>query len=122
MLNKVTLIGYLGDDVELKDGDNLRAHASLATAERWNDGDGETQERTEWHNLTIWGKSAEYFAQLKKGDLIYVEGKIRYRQWEGDDGQTRYRTEIHIETYRTLRRKEEAPKKATTTRRKKKAA
>ncbi len=114
MLNKVTLIGYLGDDVELHDGNNQRAHASLATSELWN-ADGKTQERTEWHQLTVWGKAAEHFAQLKKGDLVYVEGKIRNRSWE-KDGQTFYRTEIHLDTYRTLRRRADAPKKETTKR------
>ena len=110
MLNKVTLIGYLGDDVELHDGNNPRAHASLA----------KTQERTEWHQLTVWGKAAEQFAQLKKGDLVYVEGKIRNRRWE-QDGQTFYRTEIHLDTYRTLRRRADAPKKGATKRRTKAA-
>ena len=120
MLNKVTLIGNLGSDVELFEGNNLRARASLATTELWNDGNGETQERTEWHTLTLWGKAAENFAQLKKGDLIYVEGKIRNRRWEQDD-QTFYRTEIHIDTYRTLRRRADAPKKRSATRRRKSA-
>jgi len=106
MLNKVTLIGYLGDDVELHDGNNQRAHASLATSELWN-ADGKTQERTEWHYLTLWGKAAGNFAQLKKGDLVYVEGKIRYREWE-KEGKTYRRTEVHVDTYRTLRRKDGA--------------
>jgi single-strand DNA-binding protein len=109
MLNKVTLIGYLGDDVELHDGNNQRAHASLATSELWN-ADGKTQERTESHQLTVWGKAAEHFARYRKGDLLYVEGKIRNRRWE-QDGQTFYRTEIHLDTYRTLRRRADAPKK-----------
>ena len=117
MLNKVTLIGYLGDDVELHEGNNPRAKASLATSELWNDANGETQERTEWHLLTVWGKAANTFAKFKKGDLLYVEGKIRNRRWE-QDGQTFYRTEIHVETYRTLRRRADAPKKNTTKRKK----
>jgi len=103
MLNKITLIGYLGDDVQFHDGP--RASASLATSELWTDGDGKTQEHTEWHHLTAWGKTAENLAQFKKGDLLYFEGKIRNRRWE-KEGKTYYRTEVHVDTYRTLRRKD----------------
>ena len=95
MLNKVTLIGYLGDNPELRYTKEKEAIARvrLATSESWKK-DGEKQERTEWHNLVFFGKLAEITGDyLKKGSLIFVEGSLQTRSWD-KDGETRYTTEI----------------------------
>ena len=96
-LNKVMLIGRLGKDPELRytQGGQAVAKFSLATDDFWTDRNGEKQNRTEWHNIVIWGKMAESCANiLKKGRLAYVEGRIQTRQYEGQDGGKRYITEI----------------------------
>ena len=96
--NQVNLIGRLGKDPELKEFSNggKVCNVTIATSERWTDkNSGEQREETEWHNLVFNGKLAELAAQyLKKGDAVSVTGKIKTRSWAGDDGQTRYRTEI----------------------------
>ena len=92
MLNKVTLIGRLGKDPELRympQGDAV-CHFSLATSESWKDQQGIKQERTEWHNITMYRKTAEIAAQyLKKGSQVYLEGKIQTNQYIGKDGVER---------------------------------
>ncbi|MEE9207314.1 MAG: single-stranded DNA-binding protein [Gemmatimonadota bacterium] len=96
-LNKVQLIGNLGADPEIRStGSGTRvATLSVATSRRWNDRDGQQQEKTEWHRVVAWDKLAEVCERyLKKGDRVYVEGPVEYRQWEGQDGQTKYTTEI----------------------------
>jgi single-strand DNA-binding protein len=96
-VNKVILIGNLGKDPELRytPGGQATASFSLATTERWNDKNGQRQERTEWHNIVAWGKLAELVNQyLKKGRSAYVEGRINYRSWDDRDGNKKYRTEI----------------------------
>jgi len=96
-VNKVILIGNLGKDPELRytPGGQATASFSLATTERWNDKNGQRQERTEWHNIVSWGKLAELVNQyLKKGRSAYVEGRINYRSWDDRDGNKKYRTEI----------------------------
>lgn len=96
-LNKATLIGNLGADPEVRStstGTRV-ATLSVATSRRWTSRTGEQEEKTEWHRVICWDKLAEIAERyLKKGDRIYVEGRIEYRQWEGQDGQTRYTTEI----------------------------
>jgi single-strand DNA-binding protein len=96
--NQVNLIGRLGKDPELKEFPNggKVCNVTIATSERWTDkNSGEQREATEWHNLVFNGKLADLAAQyLKKGDAVSVTGKIKTRSWAGDDGQTRYRTEI----------------------------
>ena len=90
-LNKVLLIGRLGRDPELRATQSGQSVAkfSLATDETWTK-DGEKQQRTEWHNVVIWGKLAEIANQyLKKGRLVYVEGKIQSREYETDGGEKR---------------------------------
>ena len=97
MINKVTLIGRLGKDPELKYLDNGTAVTSfsIATSEKYKDKDGERQEKTEWHNIVFWQRLAEIAKEyLHKGSLVYIEGKIQTRQWEDKEGQTRYTTEI----------------------------
>lgn len=102
-VNKATLIGNLGSDPEVRSttGGNRVATFSLATSRQWKDAKGETQEKTEWHRCVAWnagkGKLADIVeAYAKKGDKVYVEGAIEYRQWQDKEGQTRYSTEINV--------------------------
>ena len=102
-LNKVTLIGNLGNDPEVRSttGGNRVATFSLATSRSWNDASGTKQEKTEWHRCVVWNTKGTGLADVvekycKKGDRIYVEGRIEYRQWQDKDGQTRYSTEINV--------------------------
>lgn len=96
-LNKVMLIGRLGKDPELKytPGGQAVANFTLATSERFNNKDGQKQERTEWHAVVAWGKQAELANQyLKKGREVYVEGRIQTRSWDDRDGNKKYKTEV----------------------------
>lgn len=96
-VNKVILIGNLGKDPELRYTPNGQpvASFSLATTERWNDKNSQKQEKTEWHNIVVWGKLAELANQyLKKGRSAYIEGRITTRSWDDRDGNKKYRTEI----------------------------
>ena len=102
-LNKVTLIGNLGSDPEVRSatGGNRVANFSLATSRQWNDQNGNKQEKTEWHRCVVWNSKASQLADIvekyvKKGDKLYVEGRIEYRQWQDKDGQTKYSTEINV--------------------------
>jgi single-strand DNA-binding protein len=102
-LNKVTLIGNLGNDPEVRSttGGNRVATFSLATSRSWNDASGSKQEKTEWHRCVVWNTKSSQLADIvekyvKKGDKLYVEGRIEYRQWQDKDGQTRYSTEINV--------------------------
>ena len=98
MINKVILVGRLGKDPEIRStpGGTSVAKFTLATDERFTDKAGERQERTEWHNITAWGKLGEICGQyLKKGKLVYIEGSIRTDSWDDkESGQKKYRTEI----------------------------
>ena len=97
-VNKVILVGNLGRDAELRytPGGAPVATLSLATTEVWNDKtSGQKQEKTEWHRVVLWGKSAEALSEyLTKGKQIYVEGRLQTRSWEGQDGQKRRTTEV----------------------------
>jgi single-strand DNA-binding protein len=96
-VNKVLLIGNLGKDPELRytPGGQPVASFPIATTERWADKSGQRQERTEWHNIVVWGKLAELCNQyLKKGRSAYVEGRITTRSWDDRDGNKKYKTEI----------------------------
>ncbi|MDB4907291.1 MAG: single-strand binding protein [Gemmatimonadetes bacterium] len=102
-LNKVTLIGNLGNDPEVRSttGGNRVATFSLATSRSWNDAAGAKQEKTEWHRCVVWNTKSSQLADIvekyvKKGDKLYIEGRIEYRQWQDKDGQTRYSTEINV--------------------------
>lgn len=100
-INKVILIGNLGVDPEVRYLPSGMAVASLrlATSESWKDKTtGEPQERTEWHRVSIFGKLGEIAGQyLRKGSKVYIEGKLRTRKWQGQDGQDRYTTEIIVD-------------------------
>jgi single-strand DNA-binding protein len=96
-VNKVILVGNLGRDAELRytPGGAAVATINMATTEVWNDKGGQRQEKTEWHRVVLWGKSAESLAEyLIKGKQIYVEGRLQTRQWDDKDGNKRYTTEI----------------------------
>lgn len=96
-LNKVMLIGNLGKDPEVRFTASGQAVASfsLATSESYKDKSGEKVEKTEWHNITLWGKLAEIAGEyLSKGKTIYVEGRLQTRKWQDKSGNDRYTTEI----------------------------
>ena len=96
-LNKVMLVGNLGRDAEMRYTSSGTAVAtlSLATTETWKGNDGTKQEKTEWHRIIVWGKTAEALNEyLVKGKQILVEGKLQTRKWDDKDGNTRYTTEI----------------------------
>ena len=96
-VNKVILVGNLGRDAELRytPGGAAVATLNMATTEVWNDKAGQKQEKTEWHRVVLWGKTAEALSEyLVKGKQIYVEGKLETRKWDDKDGVKRYTTEI----------------------------
>jgi len=96
-VNKVILVGNLGRDAELRytPGGAAVATLNMATTEVWNDKSGQRQEKTEWHRVVLWGKTAESLSEyLTKGKQIYVEGRLQTRQWDDKDGNKRYTTEI----------------------------
>ena len=97
-VNKVILVGNLGKDAEVRytTGGSAVATISVATTEVWNDkSSGERQEKTEWHRVVIWGKTAENLKDyLTKGKQIYVEGRLQTRKWQDRDGNDKYTTEI----------------------------
>ena len=95
-VNKVILVGNLGRDPELRyiPSGQAVANFTLATNDRWRDKEGNNQERTEWHRIVVWGKSAENCAQyLQKGRSVYIEGRLQTREWEDKDGNKRQTTE-----------------------------
>ena len=104
-VNKVILIGRLGQDPELKytQSGTAVANISIATNEVWKGKDGATQDRTEWHRLVLWGKLAEIAEKyLKKGQQAYFEGKLQTRSWEDKDSVKRYTTEIVVNNMQLL--------------------
>ena len=97
-INKVILIGNLGNDPDVRytSGGSPIANISLATSESWRDKEtGDQQERTEWHRIVFFGRRAEFVSEyLRKGSKIYVEGRLRTNKWQDRDGNDRYTTEI----------------------------
>ena len=96
-VNKVILVGNLGNDPEVRYMPNGKvvANLSLATSESWKDQQGQQQERTEWHRLTMYDRLGEVAGEyLKKGSKIYIEGKLQTRKWQDQSGQDRYTTEV----------------------------
>ncbi len=96
-VNKVILVGNLGNDPEVRymPNGNAVANLSIATSESWKDQQGNMQERTEWHRVTMYRRLAEIAGEyLKKGSQIYLEGKLQTRKWQDQQGQDRYTTEI----------------------------
>lgn len=100
-VNKVILLGRLGQDPELKytPGGSPVCNFSLATTESWTDKSGQKQEKTEWHRVVVWGKLAELCNQyLSKGRQAFLEGRLQTRAWDDKDGNKRYTTEILAST------------------------
>lgn len=95
-MNRVQLEGFTGADAELKylpSGQPV-ANLSVATSERYKDGKGNDQEKTEWHRIVVFGKAAERASKIRKGQLVTLEGKLQTRSWEGKDGKKQYSTEV----------------------------
>lgn len=100
-VNKVILLGRLGQDPELKytPGGAAVCNFSMATTEAWTDKQGQKQEKTEWHRIVVWGKLAELCNQyLAKGRQAFVEGRLQTRSWDDKDGSKRYTTEVMAAT------------------------
>ena len=107
-LNKVILIGNIGRDPDLRHTENGSAIStfSMATNTAWVNRDGVRNERTEWHNIVSWNRLAEICHQIiRKGDQIYIEGRLRTRTWEDESGARRYKTEIVAEQMIKLSRR-----------------
>jgi single-strand DNA-binding protein len=104
-VNKVILVGRLGRDPETRftGGGQAVANFSVATDETYKDKNGERQKRTEWHKIVVWGKQAEIAQQyLKKGSLVFIEGRIQSREWQDKEGQKRTSFEIVANNFRML--------------------
>lgn len=105
-INKVILIGNLGQDPDVRYSADGRAIAniSLATTDSWKDKNtGERQDRTEWHRVVFFGKLAEIVAEyLKKGSQVYIEGRLQTRKWQDKSGQDRYTTEVVVDINGTM--------------------
>ena len=116
-LNKVMLIGHLGDEVKMHyfEGGNCIGRFPIATNETYtNRQTGEKVTNTEWHNIVLRNKAAEICEKyLSKGDKIYVEGRLKTRQWQGEDGNNRYTTEVHVQDFTFLSTKKESMANAT---------
>lgn len=96
-INKVILIGNLGQDPELRftQAGVPVVNFNIATNEKWRDSEGNTQERTEWHRIIVWNKMGENCAKfLKKGSSVYIEGRLQTREWEDNEGMKKKTTEI----------------------------
>ena len=114
MLNRVMIIGRLGADPDLRYTQSGQPVCSLrvATDESYTDKNGNRVERTEWHSVVVFQRAAENCNQyLRKGSLVYVEGKLATRKWQDQKGQDRYTTEILADNVRFLDRKENVPQK-----------
>ena len=114
-VNKVILIGNLGANPEVRytAGGQAVANLRIATTERWTDKSGQRQEATEWHRVVLWGKQAEVAGQyLVKGRQVYIEGRIRTRQWQDQQGQKRYSTEVVAQNMQLLGSRGERPAEA----------
>ncbi|WP_372930919.1 single-stranded DNA-binding protein [Shewanella putrefaciens] len=99
-VNKVILVGNLGQDPEVRymPNGNAVANITVATSESWKDQQGQQQERTEWHRVVLFGKLAEITGEyLRKGSQVYLEGKLQTRKWKDQSGQDRYSTEVVID-------------------------
>jgi single-strand DNA-binding protein len=103
-VNKVILVGNLGDDLEVRSLNNGGevVNMRVATSESWKDRDGNRQERTEWHRVVIFNENLGRVAKsyLKKGSKVYLEGQIQTRKWQDQSGQDRYSTEVVLQRFR----------------------
>ena len=115
MVNKVILIGNVGQDPEVRYTGDVNngakvATVRLATTERYRDRNGNLQEHTEWHNVVVWRNQADVVEKyVKKGSQLYIEGRIRTRSWDDQTGNKRYTTEIIADTLQLLGKKSDNP-------------
>jgi single-strand DNA-binding protein len=117
MLNKVMLIGNVGKDPEIRHLENDVAVVTLpiATTERFKDRSGTVKEQTEWHNVVFWRNLAEIVEKhVRKGSQVFIEGRLRTRNWEDQSGQKRYVTEIVADTMRLLGKRPDSENKPAT--------
>ena len=101
-VNKVILVGNLGQDPEVRymPNGNAVANITVATSESWKDQQGQQQERTEWHRVVMFGKLAEITGEyLRKGSQVYVEGQLQTRKWQDQSGQDRFTTEVVVQGF-----------------------
>jgi len=111
-VNKAIIVGNLGRDPEMRytQSNTPVATFSVATTDQWTDKNGERQERTEWHRVVAWARLAEICGQyLQKGKQVYIEGRLQTREWEDQNGQKRYTTEIVAREMQMLGRPGDAP-------------
>jgi single-strand DNA-binding protein len=111
-LNKVMIIGRLGQDIELKytQSSDAVANLSIATSKKWTDKNGQIQEKTEWHRATMYGKLAEIAKQyLKKGSQVYIEGELQTDKWQDDKGNDKWSTKIVAKEMKMLDTKKSNP-------------
>lgn len=112
-VNKVIILGNVGQDPEIREGNFMVAALSIATSRKWRDKAGETQSETEWHRVSAFGRLAEIISQyVRKGDPIYIEGRLRTRKYEDKQGVERWVTEIIAEQLQLLRQKDSDEKPA----------
>lgn len=112
-VNKVIILGNVGQDPEIREGNFIVAALSIATTRKWRDKAGETQSETEWHRVSAFGRLAEIISQyVRKGDPIYIEGRLRTRKYEDKQGGERWVTEIIAEQLQLLRQKDSDEKPA----------
>lgn len=119
MVNKVILIGNVGADPEVRylDGGVAVANLRLATTERYRNKNGENVDQTEWHNIVLWRGLAEIVEKyVKKGMRLYIEGRIRTRSWDDQNGVKRYTTEIYADNMQMLSFKQEGDNGVTSSR------
>ena len=105
MINKVILVGNLGNDPDVRTtaGGVKVANFQVATSEKWTDKDGEKKERTEWHRIVCFGRTAENVdSYLTKGRQVYIEGRLQTRKWQDKNGNDRWSTEVVADTVRFL--------------------
>lgn len=115
-INKVIIVGFLGNDPEVRTmpAGDLVVNISVATSESWTDKNtGEKKEVTEWHRIVIYRKLAEIAAQyLRKGSQVYIEGRLKTRKWQDNNGQDRYTTEIQSDNLQMLGGRQDESKQA----------
>lgn len=112
-VNKVIILGNVGQDPEIREGNFIVAALSIATTRKWRDKAGETQSETEWHRVSAFGRLAEIISQyVRKGDPIYIEGRLRTRKYEDKQGVERWVTEVIAEQLQLLRQKDSDEKPA----------
>lgn len=112
-VSKVIILGNVGQDPEIREGNFIVAALSIATSRKWRDKAGETQSETEWHRVSAFGRLAEIISQyVRKGDPIYIEGRLRTRKYEDKQGVERWVTEIIAEQLQLLRQKDSDEKPA----------